>query len=496
MRKVQEFWASSLWVRLVTAFAIIILLGAVGVTALISTITSREFQIYVTQDSARWAQWLAPQLSAYYATTGSWDGVERFVLGSGGMPMMMGGHMRPEDYQQMLAVHQRMMSSMPSGMQEDMWTAMGLRVLVVDVNGRVLVDSHQELTGSAVPEDVLAQAEPIRLGEETVGAVLVTPIYTRSGPESVFLQGVTRAVITVSLGMGLLALLVAAFIARQITAPLRRLAAAAHQVARGNLTVRVPVHGQDELADVSMAFNRMALALEQQQRLRRQLMADIAHELRTPLSVIQAHVEALMDGIFPPTAENLQPIHEQTLLLSRLINDLRELSLAEAGELQMTLEPLDLGHLARKVVSGMQSTAQERNIRLHIKVEDPLPLVKGDAQRLEQVLLNLLSNALRYTPPGGDVFVRVWHEREQVFCQVRDTGPGIRPEDLPHVFERFWRADRSRARSTGGTGLGLAIARKWLEAHGGRIWAESTPGQGAVFTFVLKSLPADEAEEA
>ncbi len=483
-QRVRKIWQESLWVRLTAAFALIIFLGASGVIVLVNQVTTRQFEVYVTRDSARWAQWLAPQLAAYYRTSGSWEGVEQFLVGSGGMPMMM-PMMMGVPAEEMERLHRRMMGQDPMMGDVDMWTGMGLRVVVADADGRVVADTGGEWTGNTMPAVAWELALPIALDGTVVGKVLVTPLAAGNTPEQLFLETVTRAVVWVALGISVLALGIAAFIARQITAPLRRLAMAAYRVARGDLTVRVPVEGQDDLARVSLAFNRMAVALEAQQRLRRQLMNDIAHELRTPLSVIQAQAEALLDGVFPPTPENIQPIYEQTQLLTRLVNDLRELALAEAGELDMAREPLDMREVIRQAAASMQSAARNKGIHLVVDLPDTPLIVRGDGQRLEQVLLNLLSNALRHTPHGGTVTVRAWEERDHVYCQVRDTGPGIPPDQLPFVFERFWRGDRSRSRETGGTGLGLAIARKWVEAHGGRIWAESPPGEGAVFTFWL-----------
>ncbi len=482
----RRIWGASLWVRLTAAFALVILLGAGGVVTLVSLVTARQFEVYVTHDSARWAHWLAPQLAAYYASNGSWQGVDRLITGAGGMPMMMG--MSPTEMEEM---HRQMMDDMPMmGSDVDMWTGMSLRVIVADANGQVLVDTADDLTNSTLATSILEQAVPIMVADRTVGYVLVSPLASANTPETLFLESVTRAVLLVALGMSVLSLGIAAFIARQITAPLRRLAAAAYRVAKGDLSVRVPVSGEDDLARVSVAFNRMAVALEEQQRLRRRLMNDIAHELRTPLSVIQAQAEALIDGVFPPTPENIRPIHEQVLLLRRLVDDLRELALAEAGELKMTQEPLDLARIVRHAVEGMRSTAEQKNIRLVTEIEGAPLEVQGDAQRLEQVLLNLLSNAVRHTPPGGTITVRAWRKENRVYVQVRDTGPGIPPHQIPHVFERFWRGDQSRSRETGGTGLGLAIARKWVEAHGGRIWAESPPGEGAIFTFMIPAQGA------
>ena len=483
----RKIWGASLWVKLTAAFAFVIVLGALGVVILISLITSHEFEIYVTRDSARWARWLAPQLAAYYASNGSWDGAEKFIMGSGAMPMM-----REISPQPMERMSHQMGGQMPDMPGTDMWTGMGLRVVLADTQGHVWVDTGGDLQGHILPPDARDQALPIQLDGRTVGFVLVTPLSTSNTPEILFLRSVTRSVLLVSLGMGLLALLLASLIAREITAPMRRLAEAAYQVARGDLSVRIPVEGEDDLARVSLAFNRMAVALDRQHRLRRQLMNDVAHELRTPLSVIQAQTEALLDGVFPSTPENIRPIHQQTLLLRRLVDDLRELALAEAGELQMRREPVDLAHVIRRAVESMRTNAEGKGVRLITEIRSAPLWVQGDSQRLEQILLNLLSNAVRHTPPGGTVTVRGWQEEGHVYCQVEDTGPGIPPEDIPHVFERFWRGDRSRSRETGGTGLGLAITRKWVEAHRGRIWVESPPGEGTRFTFVL---PAGKAEE-
>ena len=490
--KAKRFYAfvnRSMWLRLVAAFAFIILLGVLGVIFLISTITAREFNVYVSQDSARWARWLAPQLAAYYQQTGSWDGVNNYIVGSQGMSMMMGRDRGP-----MLMMERdwrgrgeadEMTRMMPPAMMEDMWTGMGLRVLVLDMQGRVVVDTSGEAVGQVLPPDTISHGVPISVGGQDVGSVIVSPLYTVSTPEVHFLQGVSKAVLLVGLGMGILALLMAAFISRQITAPLRQLALAANEIAKGNLNVRVPIRGDDELGQVGQAFNRMALALAEQQRLRQQLMADIAHELRTPLSVVQAQVEAILDDVFQPSPENLRPIHEQVDLLRRLIEDLRDLSLAEAGELDIRKEPLEFSVIVRRAVQSMRPVAQEKDVELRLNVRRPLLPVMGDGQRLEQVLLNLLSNAIRHTPRGGHVEIHVWSDEASVYCRVRDTGPGIAQKDLPHVFERFWRADKSRSRETGGTGLGLAIARRWVEAHGGRIWADNAPEGGAVFTLVL-----------
>jgi signal transduction histidine kinase len=237
-------------------------------------------------------------------------------------------------------------------------------------------------------------------------------------------------------------------------------------------------------------FNDMAAALRRDEQLRQQMMADIAHELRTPVAVMRGQAEALQDGIFPLTVENLAPIHDQTLLLGRLINDLRDLALAEADQLPLDLTEMSLLPLARRVVSAFQPQALAEGLRLEGQWPASLPNVCADAQRIEQVLGNLLSNAIRYTPAGGAVTVRLWTEAGQVLCAVSDTGPGISPTDLPHVFDRFYRVDKARSRAEGGSGLGLSIAHRLAQAHEGALTAQSVLGQGSTFTLRLPVCPA------
>ncbi|MEK7325687.1 MAG: ATP-binding protein, partial [Chloroflexota bacterium] len=221
--------------------------------------------------------------------------------------------------------------------------------------------------------------------------------------------------------------------------------------------------------------------------LRRNMMADIAHELLNPIAVLQANLEAVIDGVLPPSAENLQPLLDQSHLLSRLVDDLRTLALAESGQLSLNRAPTDPAEIVRSVVLQFTQQAEARRITLEADIAPNLPPVALDSQRIAQVLGNLLSNAIRHTPEGGKIECRVTNNAtaKQVALVVSDTGSGISPEALPHIFERFYRADSSRSRAGGGTGLGLSIARQLVELHGGRIWAESEPGKGTRVTFAL-----------
>jgi signal transduction histidine kinase len=302
-----------------------------------------------------------------------------------------------------------------------------------------------------------------------------------------------RAILSSVFLAGALALVFGSLIVWRVVRPLKSLTMAASAVAAGDLSQRVSVSSGDEISDLADAFNRMAVQLDRAETLRQQLTADIAHELRTPITVIQGNIEALQDGIFPLTQEALEPILDKTLLLRRLVEDLRQLALAESGQLSLIPEPLDLGPLAGQAIDAFRPPAEARGVELSLAPADSLPLVRADRQRVQQVLDNLLSNALRYTPDGGRITVGLAQENGFVQVSVTDTGPGIPAAALPNVFERFYRADQSRERLSdgGGSGLGLAVARSIVEAHGGQIGVHSAPGQGAVFWF---SLPVDVPE--
>jgi len=238
----------------------------------------------------------------------------------------------------------------------------------------------------------------------------------------------------------------------------------------------------------------MAASLAKTEEQRKRLFSDIAHELKTPIAVIQGNVEAIMDGVVDATPERMASLREETLLLSRLVTDLRDLSLAEAGQLKLHPEPADLGELVKSAVAGVQARAEDRGVRVEASIAGGLPPVLVDPDRVGQVLRNLVANALRYTPQGGVVQVSARPDVEAgssanagsfAWVSVADTGSGIPPEDLPHIFDRFYRVDRSRTRASGGTGLGLAVVKQLVESQGGRVWAESELGRGTAFHFTL-----------
>jgi signal transduction histidine kinase len=253
----------------------------------------------------------------------------------------------------------------------------------------------------------------------------------------------------------------------------------------GDLTQRVEITSRDEIGDLARAFNRMADGLARLEESRRQMVTDVAHELRTPLTNIRGYLEALRDGVVEPDRRITDSLYEEAMLLTHLVDDLQALSLAEAGQLRLQRQPVALADVVERAVGAFGSRAQAEGVPLQVDLPDDLPLVDVDPQRIGQVLRNLLDNGLTHTPPGGQISVTVCVRASWIEVRVSDTGSGIAAEDLPHVFERFYRADRSRSRATGGAGLGLAIAKQLVEAHGGRIEVESQVGHGTQFTFTL-----------
>jgi len=271
-----------------------------------------------------------------------------------------------------------------------------------------------------------------------------------------------------------------------ITGPMRQLTLAARKVAAGDFSYRVSQKTDDEIGEVSDAFNTMAEQLEQKEKSRRQFLADIAHELRNPLSIVQGNLEAWLDGVITPAPEQVASVYDETVLLSRLVTDLRDLSLAEAGQLKLSQSATELGEFILAQIASVQSRCQEKRISIDAELPDGLPSVFIDRDRIRQVLHNLIDNALRYTRAGGTIKIGASDKTPGwVTVSVSDSGSGITAEDLPHVFDHFYKADRSRQRGHGGAGIGLAMVKRLVELHGGAVWVESRKGKGSTFFFTL-----------
>jgi signal transduction histidine kinase len=337
-----------------------------------------------------------------------------------------------------------------------------------------------------VGEDWGSPAVAVVHGGATVGTLYVDfPDKVGGAGSELFLDPTNRILVTITLVAGLCAMLLIVGVSFRALAPVEVLTAAARRMEAGDLSQRVEVSSHDEIGDLAHAFNSMADGLTRLEELRRQMVTDVAHELRTPLSNIRGYLEALQDGVVEPDEGVINSIYEEAMLLNRLVDDLQELSLAEAGQLGLERRPTALVDVVDGAIEAASPQAAGEDLALSVVVPEGLPLVDIDPQRIGQVLRNLLCNAMTHTPPGGEIAITAHTRGRWVAVCVRDTGVGIAEEDLPYIFDRFYRADRSRARATGGAGLGLGIVKQLVEAHGGRIEVESVVGRGTQFTFTI-----------
>jgi signal transduction histidine kinase len=303
---------------------------------------------------------------------------------------------------------------------------------------------------------------------------------------TVFERTVFESLVLAAAGATLMALAVSLFVTRRIVAPISRMAAASQAIAGGEYQTRVEVHERDELGDLARSLNEMAASLENAERRRVHLIGDVAHEIRTPLATLRGYLEGLADGVVDPAPELFTQLYDETTRLQRLIDDLQELSRVESGRVQLDPRLITPGTLIEMAVSRLRRAFEAKGVRLSVESTAVLPEVVADEDRTIQVLTNLLSNALQYTPVDGDVYLSAGREERFVRFSVRDTGVGIPAEHLPHVFDRFYRVDPSRSRVQGGSGIGLTIAQSLVTAQGGSIEVESAgPNQGSRFSFTL-----------
>jgi len=457
-----------LGVRLALAFVAVTVVGAATVVLLVDRQAGHQFRQYLARQNSIAQSGLLEELAAFYYREGRWDGVAAVFAGfgmpRGGGPGAAGpGRGHPP-------------------------------FMLADANGLIVYDERGERAGGQLTDDERANALLVSVGGETVGYLVLGALgqggNTLAPAEQGFLDQLRLTLIVAALAAGGLGILLGAAISWTLAAPLATLARAARAFAarRWDQRVEVGAAATREVADVARAFNDMADSLQRAETLRRNLMADIAHELRTPLTVLQGNLRALLDGVYPLALNEIATLYDETRLLNRLVDDLRELSLAEAGQLPLSLQAVDVGALLRTAVAGFAAVAEAQAVSLAVEIGDPVPRAHADPDRLAQVVRNLLSNALRHTPGGGRVTVSVSDESRWIRIAVADTGEGIPADEVSFVFDRFYRGDGSRARASGGAGLGLAIAKTWVEAMGGRIGVESAPGRGSRFWFTVPAV--------
>jgi signal transduction histidine kinase len=437
----------SLQVRFILANVLVVIMAVTLTALLASQTTGTELQQYMERGDIQRYRRFAGYLGAVYRETGGWGNVQ---------PVL-----------------------------EQMSQVTGERLAIADSSGKIVGDSGYELVGKSIPLNRIQPVGRIYVEGVHVGNLLINPERAYPMVDHGFLSSVNNLVLMSAGVAGLVAILVTLALSRRIVQPVVALTAATRRMEKGDLSARVAVTSNDEIGELARSFNAMADGLARLEQLRRHMVNDAAHELRTPLTNLRGYLEAAREKLVTPDAQWLESLYEETMLLNRLVDDLQDLALAEAHQLRLVRQPVDIADLARSALDAIRPQAEGRGLHLALHVPPDLPLVDADPTRIRQVLQNLLSNALDFTPSGGEVAVTMRADDHWVKVEIHDTGCGIAPEHLPFVFERFYRVDASRARSTGGSGLGLTIVKNLVEAHGGRVWVESTVGRGSTFGFSL-----------
>ncbi len=445
--------------RLAAAFAGVGIAAAALTAILVNVAFGSRFTSYLQDQQQARQQQLVAGLADSYAKSGGWDPSDLRTLES--LALMDGGTVRLVDTNgavvwdpsagaggRLAAMHRQMMGSGPLGPEQR---------LTIRVDGHVV--------GTAI----------VRLPR--VGVLPQDSAFRSSVNHMLFVGGVVA---------GLVALLLGLVLARRATAPARELTRAARAVAAGDRSERVDFEAPDELGEMAKAFNSMAETIEDEDRLRRVFSAEVAHELRTPLAILRTQIEGLQDGVVEPTSPELASLHEETLRLTRLVADLETLASADAAGFSLVRSPMDLRAVLEEAAAEFVGPFEAEGVHLATDLE-PVEL-EADPTRVRQIVANLLSNALKFTPAGGEVRLHLAVEGDEAAISVSDTGPGIPPDELARVFDRFFRGRTVRA---GGSGIGLTVARELALAHGGEVTVASEPGHGAIFTVRLPGVTRD-----
>jgi signal transduction histidine kinase len=459
----------SLTWKLILAFLLVSVTVALLGAGLARWLTAQEFnRLVLDQAQNRFIG----EVSAYYRANRSWDGILEYMRRGAALPAPVIPRNQP-------------LPQPPAAGQPGAPFVFAL----ADLDGVVVLPARPYLTGQRLSQADLAQASPVEVDGQVVGNALATGRAPELEPrEQRYLERLNQALLFAVLGAMGVALILSALLARALTRPLRELTRAIRAMAGGEFDQQVPVRSDDELGELATAFNQMSADLARAELARQQMTADIAHDLRTPLTVIGGYAEALRDGVLKPSAERFETMYNEVQHLQRLVDDLRTLSLADAGKLSLNYQPLAPDALLARVAAAYEHRAGQASIDLRLEAPPGLAQFEGDEERLVQVLGNLVSNALRHTPAGGRIVLGAGAARGAIQLWVQDDGEGIPAEALPYIFDRFYRADASRP-GGGESGLGLAIAKSIVEAHGGSIAAASQPGEGTRFSLTLPAGP-------
>jgi len=446
----------SIQFRLVVGFALVLGLALFGVSWYVGSVAQNEVERFERRDQQIRAERVKRLLARHYFRNRGWDNLQ--------------------------------------GAVEQAASATGRRIIVEDAHGALVADSHPDSGEAFTGDSARSQTIPIEVNGRLLGQVtLVRGESTgtiREPAISRLASGVDRALLLTGLAAGVFGVLLVWLMSRRVLTPVRTLGAAAQKLGQGDLAQRVPTSVPGELGQLAHTFNIMASNLQEAEKRRRNLVADVAHELRTPLSNIQGYLEAVKDGLLQPNSATIDIIHQQVLHLVRLVEDLRVLALAESGSLRLDYQPVAPGELLEQTAEAFRARADAKGVELVLDLPRQLPTVEMDRTRVTQVVGNLLENAILHSPEGSVVTISARApDSETLRLAVADQGRGIEPEELPQIFDRFYRVDPSRARATGGSGLGLTIAKQLVEAHQGTIGVESKVGKGSCFYVELPLSP-------
>ncbi|MBL8062901.1 MAG: HAMP domain-containing protein [Anaerolineales bacterium] len=440
--------------KLILAFLLISMFSTGIIVLFTRVLASREFDRFINE---RYEYELAEDLGRFYSRNQTWDGVEYEFKRFGHEP----------------------------GVPDDQHL---LYFSIADENGKIVVAGNDRKVGEPCSQEEFEEGFPIEVEDQTVGILLMPAAPDRNPIDYEFLRRLNGSIFFSAGATLLLALILGILLSRSISRPVRELTRAAHNLADGSLGQQVPVRSRDEIGELAQSFNKMSTDLARSFNLRKQMTADIAHELRTPLSLIIGHAEGVHDGVLEPSRENFEIIREEAERLEHLVNDLRTLSLADAGELAVEFQPVNVNDLMSDVHAHYLTLFNQKRITLDLEPAPGILTANLDPSRFAQVLNNILDNALRYTPENGRVELKTQLTENRIQLSVRDSGEGVSSEEAAHLFDRFYRVDEARNRHDGGSGLGLAIAKSIVEMHKGRIWAESEKGKGLK---VVIELPVD-----
>ncbi|MDF2858578.1 MAG: sensor histidine kinase [Neobacillus sp.] len=435
-----------------TLILIVVVATAMMISAFFSsTAISNAFNSYFQHNASMRLEQIASSIGEHYKKNG-WNGVENIFMSRG---RGRGGFGMGQQFAD--------------------------RMIVVNQEGQVVADTFKQEVAQSYEAQSDAESIPILMNGEKVGTLIAT---TRKGQlEENFVDSIKAAHIKAGIFATIVVLVMGIYLSRRISKPLVELSEAARSIASRELSHRVPIRTNDEIGEVGKAFNQMAESLESNEVLRKNLIADVAHELRTPLSILRGNLELLEEDVIQPSPEVFASLHEESIRISRLVEDLQSLSHADAGELKFDRNIEDLSQVVKNAATELAREAAKKNIEIDVQATESISILM-DRYRIGQVLYNLMSNAIRYTEQG-QVQVTVTNMPNCAKVEVCDHGPGIEKEHLPFIFDRFYRVEKSRNRMRGGSGLGLAIAKSFVEAHDGEIFVESEIGQGSKFIFTL-----------